>query len=395
MRFRALDGFRGLCALLVALYHFPVRNHLLGPQFFLPNAQMLMDFFFVLSGFLIAGAYGEKLKTLRDVGGFARARFARLWPLHAAMLVVFVLIELSKAAFLPHAGIQPPFSGARPFAAIVTNLLMIHSLHLHPLLTWNAPSWTVSVEFYTYLLFAALVVTWPKRPILSALVMAGVGAAGVVLIARKLDATYDYGLFRCFFGFFCGVLTWRLWKAAPRLLEGRAKLATGLELFATVGVFVYIAILGGAPFGYAGPLIFSAFIWLYACEGGAVTRRMAWPPFVRLGEISYSIYLVHFPIIVMVTLSLRLFEHVSGVNFATLGFAGIDQMSFVYGPNKWVMDAIMLVYLAIVIAVATQTYRYIEEPGRRLFSPSRKVRPQASAAQDASPGTLPGSRLAA
>lgn len=383
MRFRALDGFRGLCALLVALYHFPVRNHLLGPQFFLPNAQMLMDFFFVLSGFLIAGAYGERLKTLSDVGGFARARFARLWPLHAAMLAVFVLIEGLKAVLAPHMGMQPPFSGAKPVIGVLTNLFLIHSLHVHPLLTWNAPSWTVSVEFYTYLLFAALVVAWPKRPILGALVMAAVGAAGVVLIARKLDATYDYGLFRCFFGFFCGVLTWRLWKAAPGLLRDRTKLATGLELVATVGVFAYIAVLGGAPFGYAGPLVFSAFIWLYACEGGGVTRRMAWPPFVRLGEISYSIYLVHFPLIVVITLSLRLFEHVTRVNFETLGFAGIDQMSFVYGPNKWVMDGVMLVYLAVVIAVATQTYKYIEEPGRRLFSAARRPRPQALAAQAA------------
>jgi peptidoglycan/LPS O-acetylase OafA/YrhL len=235
----------------------------------------------------------------------------------------------------------------------------------------------VSVEFYTYLLFAALTVALPKRPVLSALLMAGVGAVGVILIARKLDATYDFGLFRCFFGFFCGALVWRVWKAAPRLLENRRALATGLELFATIGVFAYIAFLGGAPFGYAGPLVFSAFIWIYACEQGAVTRGIAFPPLVRLGEISYSIYLVHFPIIIVLTLSLRLFEHLSGVNFTTLGFAGIDQMSFVYGPSKWVMDGVMLAYLALVIAVATQTFKYIEEPGRKLFSPARKSRPRA------------------
>jgi peptidoglycan/LPS O-acetylase OafA/YrhL len=377
MRFRALDGFRGLCALLVALYHLPIYSHLLGPRFFLPNAQMLMDFFFVLSGFLISCAYGDKLKTWNDVGHFAQARFARLWPLHAAMLLVFVSIEMAKAVFAPHLGVQPPFSGAKPVEAIFTNLLLLHSLHLHPMLTWNAPSWTVSVEFYTYLLFAALTVLWPKRAILNAAVMALIGALGVSLVAHKLDATYDYGLFRCFFGFFCGVLTWRLWTASPLVLTGRRALATGLEVFATAGVFAYIALLGGAPFGYAGPLIFSAFIWLYASEQGAVTRGMAFAPLVRLGEMSYSIYLVHFPIIVAITLSLRLFEHWSGVNFERLGFAGIDQMSFVYGPNKWVMDGVMLVYLALVIAVATQTFKYIEEPGRKLFSPARK-RPVAA-----------------
>ena len=371
MRFRALDGFRGLCALLVALYHFPVRNHLLGPQFFLPNAQMLMDFFFVLSGFLICCAYGDKLKTGRDAARFAQARFARLWPLHAAMLAVFVGIETAKAIFAPHLGLQPPFTGAKSVIGILTNLLLIHSLHVHPFLTWNAPSWTVSVEFFTYLLFAGLVVAWPRRPILIGAAMAAVGAFGVVLIARSLEANYDWGLFRCFYGFFCGVVTWRIWKAAPEVLKQRRMVATGLEVIATVGVFAYIAILGGPPFGYAGPLVFSAFIWIYACEAGAVTQAMRAPPLVRLGEISYSIYLTHFPIIVILTLSLRLFEHVSGVNFETLGFAGIDRMSFVYGPSKWVMDGVMIAYLGLVIAVATQTFKYIEEPGRKFFSPSR------------------------
>jgi peptidoglycan/LPS O-acetylase OafA/YrhL len=382
MRFRALDGFRGLCALLVALYHFPVHNHILGPRFFLPHAQMLMDFFFVLSGFLISGAYGEKLKTWRDVGGFARARFARLWPLHAAMLLVFVTIEAAKAVFAPHIGAQPPFSGTKPVGAILTNLFLIHSLHVHPMLTWNAPSWTVSVEFYTCLLFAGLLVTWPQRRIVSAALMAATGAFGVIMIARKLDANYDYGLFRCLFGFFCGVLTWRVWRAAPDLLANRRRLATGLELFATLGVFAYIAILGGAPFGYAGPLVFSGFIWIYACESGAVTRWMRRPPLVRLGEISYSIYLVHFPIVFIIALAFRLFEKVSGLNLETVGFAGLDQMNFVYGPNKWVMDGVMLAYLAIVIAVAGQTFKYIEEPGRKLFS-VRRAKAPALAAQAA------------
>jgi peptidoglycan/LPS O-acetylase OafA/YrhL len=381
MRFRALDGFRGLCALIVALYHFPVRNHFLGPQFFLPNAQMLMDFFFVMSGFLISCAYGDKLKTWRDVGGFARARFARLWPLHAAMLAVFVVIEAAKAAFFPHIGLQPPFTGAKAPLGIVTHLLMLHSLHLHPMLTWNAPSWTVSVEFYTYLLFAALVIFWPKRPILTAAVLATIGAFGVVVIARKVDANYDWGLLRCIYGFFCGVLTRRIWKAAPTVLANRPNLATGLEIFATVGVFAYMAVLGGAPFGYAGPLVFSAFIWLYACERGALTRRvMAYSPLVRLGQISYSIYLVHFPLIVVITLGLRLFEHFSGLRFETLGFSGIDHMSFVYGPSKWVMDGVMAVYLALVIAVASQTFKYVEEPGRKLFSPTRKPQMQGAEA---------------
>ena len=267
---------------------------------------MLLDFFFVMSGFLIVGAYGQRLKTWGDVAGFAKSRFARLWPLHVAMLAVFVSLETAKALFLPHIGAEPPFSGAKSIPAIFTNILMIQTLHLHPMLTWNAPSWTVSAEFVTYLLFASLAVIWPGRPLATALGMAIIGALGVALVARKLDANYDYGVLRCLYGFFCGALTWRVFKAAPLLLTGRLVLATALEAAALAGVFAYIVVLGGPPFGFAGPLIFSVFIWLYAAEQGAVTRGLGWAPLVRLGAISYSIYLVHYPIIVITALALRL-----------------------------------------------------------------------------------------
>jgi peptidoglycan/LPS O-acetylase OafA/YrhL len=367
MRFRALDGFRGLCALIVALYHFPVETHLTGRAFFLPHAQMLMDFFFVMSGFIIAGAYGERLNDWRDVARFARSRIARLWPLHAAMLGLLVAVEVAKAVLAPGAGLQPPFTGVHAPAAILTNLLLIHSLHLHPMLTWNAPSWTISVEIVAYLSFAVLAVLLPRRRLAVAAGMALVGALGVALIARKLDANYDFGVFRCFYGFFCGVVTARLWRALPFPAAAGRAAATVVEAAAILGVFAYIVFLGGPPFGFAGPLVFSAFIWLYASERGAVTRGLSAGPLVRLGEISYSIYLIHFPIVVLTTVGVRSAERLLHVRLADFGYSGLDEMTFLVGPSKWLLDGVMLAYLAVVIAVATQTHRLIEVPGRRLF----------------------------
>jgi peptidoglycan/LPS O-acetylase OafA/YrhL len=383
MRFRALDGFRGLCALLVALYHFPVCNHLLGPRFFLPNAQMLMDFFFVFSGFLIASAYGDKLQTADNARRFIVSRLSRLWPLHVAMLGVFVALELSKLIFAPKLGINLPFTGARPVWAILSHLFLVHSLHLHPMLTWNAPSWTVSVEFWTYLVFAVLTVMAPRRPLVICASMAIVGALGVAVIARKLDATYDWGLFRCFYGFFVGAITWRLFKARPADLSWSPALAGAAEIAALVGVFAYIALLGGPPTGFAGPLIFAGFIWLFAAEQGIASRGLSFPALVWLGEISYSIYLVHFPLIMISAVGLRLVEHATGFHISALGFDGLDRMAFISGPSLWIMDGVMIGYLAIVIAVASQTYRFIEQPGRTLFGLRPPQAPRTAAAQPA------------
>src|SRR6185312_14754220 len=80
-RFRTLDGWRGVCALLVALHHFPAH----GFVYALPlvrNAWLLVDFFFVLSGFVIAYAYGARLSNGAQIKSFTLRRFLRLWPLH-------------------------------------------------------------------------------------------------------------------------------------------------------------------------------------------------------------------------------------------------------------------------------------------------------------------------
>jgi peptidoglycan/LPS O-acetylase OafA/YrhL len=375
MRFRGLDGFRGICALLVALYHLPLYSHLTGPMFFLPNAQMLLDFFFVMSGFVIAGAYGDKLNSGRAFWDFVVRRFGRLWPLHAAVLAGFVAIEVAKALFAPDAGRTPVFSGIHSPLSIFTNLLLIHSLHLHGMLTWNAPSWTVSVEFYTYILYAALVVVWPRRPLISAAVMMAVGAFGVIVIAHQLAATYDFGIFRCFYGFFCGVLLWRFWRAAPLALKTRPWLATAIEAAMTVGVFAYIALIGGPPAGYAGPIVFSLFIWVYASEQGLVTRFFGLRPLVWLGEISYSIYLVHYLIIVVIGLCLRSVERVLHLDFAQMGVRGLDDGWFLRLPTQGAMDPFVLVYLVVVVLIASQTYRFIEQPGRALIRMPRRTCP--------------------
>ena len=76
-RFSALDSFRGICALLVALFHLSAASHF----FYLPfvrNAGIFVDFFFVLSGFVLAHAYSHKIQTAEDLKIFLIRRVGRL-----------------------------------------------------------------------------------------------------------------------------------------------------------------------------------------------------------------------------------------------------------------------------------------------------------------------------
>src|SRR6266513_2571664 len=95
-RFVVLDSWRGIAACLVALFHLDAYSHLYGVPF-LRNSWLFVDFFFVLSGFVIAANYQQRLRDGFGIGRFLFLRLGRLYPLHFAMLALFVGCELLKA----------------------------------------------------------------------------------------------------------------------------------------------------------------------------------------------------------------------------------------------------------------------------------------------------------
>src|SRR5512141_2294033 len=93
--FQALDGWRGLCACLVALFHF----HGYSPVYswdVIRNSYLFVDFFFVLSGFVIAWNYSSRLGSAVEVKQFLVLRVGRLYPLHIFMLFLFLAWETAK-----------------------------------------------------------------------------------------------------------------------------------------------------------------------------------------------------------------------------------------------------------------------------------------------------------
>src|SRR3979409_173570 len=98
-RFVALDSWRGIAACLVALFHFEAYSHLVYSHLngapFLRNSWLFVDFFFVLSGFVIAANYQQRLREGFGVGRFLLLRLGRLYPLHLFMLAAAVAVKLA------------------------------------------------------------------------------------------------------------------------------------------------------------------------------------------------------------------------------------------------------------------------------------------------------------
>src|SRR3981189_3074967 len=101
-RFEALDGWRGVAALSVALFHLSAAWHLYSLPW-IRHAGMFVDLFFVLSGFVISHSYLEKLTHPGAVPDFLIRRLGRVWPLHIFTLGILVLLEVTKLLLIKDA----------------------------------------------------------------------------------------------------------------------------------------------------------------------------------------------------------------------------------------------------------------------------------------------------
>ena len=374
LRFRALDGWRGLCALLVAAHHLEVHGFLYW-QPLVCNAWLFVDFFFVLSGFVMAHAYGEKLSQGVGFRAFVIRRFGRLWPLHAAVLAALVAIEGAHLAIQhwhPIAGEHAAFTFSRSPFAILTNLFLVQALGFHPFDTWNGPAWSISVEFCTYLVFAAVCAMAPKRPqrMLASLVLALAAAALLASVSDYgMRETFHWALPRCIFGFFLGTLTYEAWRSgATKKLAG-----TGFEWVAIILVLLFVTYVPGhAALEYLAPPLFSFVVLVFAGDSGQFSRLLAMRTPAALGRWSYSIYMVHTLILVVFFSVARVGEllfDVHWLNRLSNGEAAVATQSAV------VALMLFVAYLTAVIGLAALTWRFIELPGQRFFGNFVRARP--------------------
>jgi peptidoglycan/LPS O-acetylase OafA/YrhL len=314
-----LDALSGLRFLAVA---WVVVRHLGEPSFeHMPfvfercrrHAFLLMPLFFVLSGFVLAYVYGEPIRSGRlDKRTFWVSRLARVWPVYLVALSLRFVVDARM-----NAGV--PFLNA---AGAVSQAFLVQAWT--PPLTWfgNAPGWTVSVEVFCYLLFPSLVTRVANMSVRNAVLLAAFAwVLGMVPpTAYSLlrpdgwpPAESPSPLFLDLLrflpplhlpSFLIGIVTARIY--AEDRAVGRRRSGSLLTVVSLVAIaftfaagFERIAERGGIelwlfPYGHNGLLSpVWALLILGIAHGGA--RWLGARPFVRLGDASYGLYILHFP----------------------------------------------------------------------------------------------------
>ncbi len=349
-RFEVLDIFRGIFASMVVFFHMSAfSNTIILNNDFVYNSDLFVDFFFVLSGFVITYT-GQNMSSSKDMSLFYKKRLFRLYPLHFIMLLIFVFIELIKHRFVGHIQINQLNNANNSVLTFFSNLFLIHSVKLPGVtdVSWNIPSWSISAEMLSYILFGIIVWLIHRARIYKARTYVyGLVALAALLIFYSIRGnfnitrSFDYGFLRAWIGFFLGAVCFNVFSSTrAKVIALPAMLFNILEVL--VIVLMVVMVFSGdylKPYGYVYEILFFGAIYVFAFEKGIISSLLKRPRILgKIGTYSYSIYMTH-------ALLLSLF------NIVFIRLLKLPTSSYSY---------LFILNYALIYFVSGWTYKHIE-----------------------------------
>jgi peptidoglycan/LPS O-acetylase OafA/YrhL len=375
-----LTPLRGIAALLVILMHYqlfiaPLMPY--GMSHLFDKLYLMVDLFFVLSGFIMYHVYGNDFQQGVDKKSFLaflRARFARIYPLHFVTLVYLLVLAfgLRSAGFT----IDGFIGDLMNFNAIPSQVLLLQGTGVHHEALWNSPTWSISTEWWAYVLFPFLMVLFMKTGLVLRVLLALGIVGGYLWIMFDLqpafwavrwqefnipdsvpypvgiiDVITGSALLRCLCGFVFGMLVYEIYQRG--MFQNWFK-SGGVFILSWVILFVLWHF--NLIYDPIAVLIFGIIILSLAFNNDWVGTFFNKRAFRFLGDISYSLYLVHMPILLtFIAYRKALYYPDTKESIAGVGYTFTIEQS--WGG--------LIVFLFVTISLSTLSYKYIEKPARR------------------------------
>jgi peptidoglycan/LPS O-acetylase OafA/YrhL len=294
-RYTTLEGMRGIGAVYVVLLHGEVLFGNAAPQ----SAYLGVDFFFVLSGFIVAHVYAKPLDNGLPVTAFLRSRLLRLYPVYLLGTLSGVALAI-ESSLIGHSDLL--WNYQQPLVSLPFALALLPSPVTDAMFPLDIPAWSLFLEFVINIVFAVRYFR-STRSLLA--IMAVSGLALVVALVTKDTLNFGWnkptgllGLARIAFSFPLGVFVYRLHGRLPAFeLPGWFFLVPTLALT----VLMYATPTGTARivFDVAFILIISPALVL---SGAASNPGPKWvgTAFITLGALSYPLYTLHYPTLMAV-----------------------------------------------------------------------------------------------
>jgi peptidoglycan/LPS O-acetylase OafA/YrhL len=293
-RLASLDALRGVAALAVVLFHVCIPLGVIVA----PNGYLAVDFFFLLSGYVLAHAYGAQLRAGRlGPASFIGIRLARLYPL--ALLGVLIGVSVGVVMYAPmlHGAGATEFAGTAAANLLVLPLGKLSYTHDHPLFAFNTPVWSLFWELVINGVYVAIAPHLGAKALGILTGLAGLALVAIAVTHGSLQAgaeaaSFGAGAARVGFSFFCGVALNRLLQrpllanlhASPMLAAGMLGLVLLSPMLIGSWIFDPVAVV----------LVFPAILVLALRGEPTGSARQA---ALFVGDLSYPLYVTHFPVV--------------------------------------------------------------------------------------------------
>jgi peptidoglycan/LPS O-acetylase OafA/YrhL len=339
-QFWTLEGLRFSASVSIVVFHYSDYFKDLSHRIWVTHLPIAVDLFFVISGVVIANSYAGRISTRSHYLDFLRRRVARLYPLHLLTLIFYVSI-----GWLALKGMVRVISLEKyDFHELLPNLLMVHAWGFCSHLSFNYVSWSISAEFFAYLLFPIILIVVARDPrygfvAIVALFFSAAITSKYAFGEPMTSLTFKYSIIRAIPSFALGVYVWSYRSALLKWI-GQERV---IFLFYT-SLLVFALMINVDVSTYA--LLFGAYLVVslgLLCEVADKDTFLSWRPISRLGKLTYSVYMLH-PILATVIVSF-IFPRLFGKSFSV------------------VLTSIVAAGICTFL-LAVFSYRYFETPAR-------------------------------
>lgn len=302
----SLTGLRAFAALWVGVHHaisslegMHLPDSLLISRF-IAKGWLGVDLFFVLSGFILAYSYQERFQVFRwaTFRSFLLRRFARVYPAH-----IFTLSALAAMVIVASSlGVFSDPENKYNFKELLSQVFLLHGISSVEPRGWNVPSWSISSEALAYIVFPLLIIpigrvkgAWANLGLLSGVLALSIGLALLLNDGSKFMLDFRFSWFRIISEFSMGLV---LFNVASFLSPGKK-----YAYFAAASVLCIFlqGSVQGSFYDFMYLVYFMALILSLALAPSKGNRSLA----TSFGEISYSFYLVHSLIIILLNQLIR------------------------------------------------------------------------------------------
>jgi peptidoglycan/LPS O-acetylase OafA/YrhL len=356
-RFFVLDAFRGLCALSVVIYHMHFIDSITEVSFF-RGSWIFVEFFFILSGFVLT--FSMSFKKTPSLRNYITLRFFRIYPLHIVMLLFFIFLQLIKLylEYFNNINFQnDSFSGKNTVNEIIPNLFLLQAWTPFTQHSFNYPSWSISIEFYLYILLFGTIVTFRKKVV-------NVWSALIILALFSLYFNTDFlvmSVKRGVYSFFCGCLLYYIYDRLPSF-RCSYSISSGIEV-ALIALTYFIVSVEFEHKLIITPIFFMLVILFFSYELGIISRILKISQFQKIGQVSYSLYMVHAAVIYCLGILVLTFGKLFSPHFIVKNVEGMHYISF---GNQYINNVVVVLTVIFIYYISKFTFKFIEKPSLKI-----------------------------